>query len=58
MHTDLKTNTKKLSCRNKRRRLQITEAMLISISNPPINKQQEDDGILTPLFHNKFDLNG
>ena len=45
--TDLTKNTTILAHENNRRKLQITEAVLIRIHKPVINTQQDHDGILT-----------
>ena len=45
--TDLTENTTILARESNRKRLQITEAVLIRIRKPLINAQQEHDGILT-----------
>ena len=44
---DLTENTKILARENNRRKLQITEAVLIRLDKPHINTQQDHDGILT-----------
>ena len=44
---DLTENTKILARENNRRKLQITEAVLIRLDKPDINTQQDHDGILT-----------
>ena len=45
--SDLTTNTTILAHESNRRKLQITEAVLIRLNKPLINTQQEHDGILT-----------
>ena len=45
--TDLTNNTTILAHESNRRKLQITEAVLIRLNKPQINTQQEHDGILT-----------
>ena len=45
--SDLTTNTTIIAHEDNRRKLQITEAVLIRINKPLMNTQQEHDGILT-----------
>lgn len=45
--TDLTKNTTILARESNRKKLQITEAVLIRLDKPLINTQQEHDGILT-----------